>query len=238
MGIEQPLLLDLPAEWAGERVILRRWRDEHAEALFTAIMASKEHIAQWLPWAAHYQAVDDARVFIRRHSGHWALHKHIGLGIFHRADQALLGSAEPATDGRSRESKPNKGGAGGTAPVYDEARRQLLIFVQDLARELNDSASLRSSTSRLANLHHKSGLALEDFIAHLYAARAITQERTAAIRTPAAKAAGTWQKNKMGDCCAVLEDQLGRRAREAGGCATYPWRPPGVAAAGWVCVSA
>ncbi len=87
--------------------------------------------------------------------------------------------------------------------------------MQVLARELNDSASLRSSTSRLANLHHKSGLALEDFIEHLYAARAITQERTAAIRTPAATAAGTWQKNKMGYFFAVLADQLGRRAREA-----------------------
>ena len=92
MGIEQSILLDLPAEWRGERVVLRRWRDEHAEAFFTAIMASKEHIAQWLPWAAHYQAVDDARAFIRRNSGHWSLHMHIGLGIFHRTDEALLGS--------------------------------------------------------------------------------------------------------------------------------------------------
>ncbi len=122
---------------------------------------------------------------------------------------------EPVPDGQARESKPNKGEAGGTAPVYDEARRQLLIFVQDLARELNDSASLRSSTSRLANLHHKSRLAMEDFIEHLYAARAITQERTAAIRTPAAKAAGTWQKNKMGYFFAVLEDQLGLRVQDA-----------------------
>ncbi len=118
---------------------------------------------------------------------------------------------ESTTNGHRRESEHNKGGAGGADPVYDEARQQLLIFVQDLARELNDSASLRSSTSRLANLHHKSGLGLEDFIEHLYAARAITQERTAAIRTPAAKAAGTWQKNKMGYFFAVLEDQLGLR---------------------------
>lgn len=57
---------------------------------------------------------------------------------------------------------------------------------------------------------------MEDVIAHRSAARAITHERTAAIRTPAAKAAGTWRKNTMGDCFAVLEDQLGRRVREAG----------------------
>ncbi len=37
---------------------------------------------------------------------------------------------------------------------------------------------------------------------------------TAAIRTPAAPATGTWQQNTMGYCFAVLEDQLGRRAPE------------------------
>lgn len=92
MGIEQPIFLDLPAEWAGERVVLRSWRDEHAAALFAVLMASKEHLAPWFPWAAHYHALDDARAFIRRQSGHWSLHKHIGLGLFRRTDQAFLGS--------------------------------------------------------------------------------------------------------------------------------------------------
>ncbi len=122
---------------------------------------------------------------------------------------------EPTTNEHPPESEHSKGGGGDVAPVYDEARQQLLFFVQDLARELNDSASLRSSTSRLANLHHQSGLALENFIEHLYAARAITQERTAAIRTPAATATGTWQKNKMAYFFAVLENQLGLRAPAA-----------------------
>ncbi len=39
---------------------------------------------------------------------------------------------------------------------------------------------------------------------------------TAAIQTLAAKAAGTWQKNKMGYFFAVLADQLGLRAPDAG----------------------
>lgn len=98
--------------------------------------------------------------------------------------------------------------------MYDEARRQLLIFVQDLAREFNDEASLRSSTSRLANLYHQSGLPLDDFIEHLYAARSVTQERSAAIRTPAGAGTERWKKNKMRYFFAVLADQLG--LREAG----------------------
>ncbi len=120
------------------------------------------------------------------------------------------------------ESGQNQRGGDASTPVYDEARRQLLIFVQDLARELNDGAPLRSSTSRLANLYHRSGLAMEDFIEHLYAARAVTQERSAAIRTPAGDGTEQWKKNKMSYFFAVLEDQLGVREQPE-----YPALPGG-----------
>jgi len=122
----------------------------------------------------------------------------------------------PTTTTLDGQTAHNKGGAGDTPPIYDNTRRQLLIFVQDLARELNDTASLRSSTSRLANLYHKSGLAMEDFIEHLYAARAVTQERSASIRGQTGDGAEGWKKNKMGYFFAVLEDQLGLREQIVG----------------------
>ena len=127
-----------------------------------------------------------------------------------------LPTPAPATNGSAAESGHSPRGTGNAAPVYDEARRQLLIFVQDLAREFNDEASLRSSTSRLANLYHQSGLPLDDFIEHLYAARSVTQERSAAIRTPAGAGTERWKKNKMRYFFAVLADQLGLRAAGAG----------------------
>ena len=98
-----------------------------------------------------------------------------------------------------------------------EARRQRRIVVQDLARGFNDAAALRSSPARLANLYHQSGLPLDDCIARRYAARSVTQERAAAIRTPAGAGAARWQKNTMRSCCAVRADQRGRRAAGAGG---------------------
>ena len=88
--------------------------------------------------------------------------------------------------------------------------------MEDLARELNDVASLRSSTSRLANLYRRSVLPMEDFIEHLYAARATTQERTGAIRAPVADGGDGWKKHKMGYFFAVLEDRLGLRERTVG----------------------
>ena len=59
--------------------------------LFDAVMESQAHIRQWLPWADLYHTVDDAVEFVRRQSGHWALHGHVGMAIFSRADGAYLG---------------------------------------------------------------------------------------------------------------------------------------------------
>ncbi len=95
--------------------------------------------------------------------------------------------------------------------VDDEIREQLLHFVEDFAREFNDAAPLRSSTSRLANLYQRAESPMAEFIDQLYAARSITKERTAAIRTATEDTAPGSQKNKMGYFFAVLEDRLGLR---------------------------
>lgn len=92
MGIDKPYLLNVPEEWTGERIVLRQWRDADAQTLYDAIMASKDHIARWLPWPQYYHSIEDAWQFIRGNSGHWSLHKHIGTGIWRREDGALLGS--------------------------------------------------------------------------------------------------------------------------------------------------
>jgi RimJ/RimL family protein N-acetyltransferase len=91
MGIERPLLIDIPAEWVGPRIVLRRYREEDARLLFDAVMESQVHLRQWLPWADAYHTVDDAVEFVRRQSGHWAASGHIAMAIFSRADGRYLG---------------------------------------------------------------------------------------------------------------------------------------------------
>lgn len=92
MGIEQPFLIDIPDTWDGPRVSLRRYRDDDARLLFDAVMESQASIRQWLPWADAYHSIDDAVEFVRRQSGHWALHGHIGIAIFARTDGTYLGA--------------------------------------------------------------------------------------------------------------------------------------------------
>ena len=91
---------------------------------------------------------------------------------------------------------------------YDQARLAILPYAEDLARELGDQAPLTSTTTRLTNLYRGSGLALDAFLDLLITARAITQERTAAIRTP--RPDGPGPKPKMAYWFTVLEDLIGQ----------------------------
>ena len=90
---------------------------------------------------------------------------------------------EPQHRNSLAASHPGEDAALNAPVINDTARESLSIFAQDLAREFNDAASLRSTTSRLVNLYHQADLPMEDFIGHLYAARSVTKERSAVIRT-------------------------------------------------------
>ncbi len=135
-------------------------------------------------------------------------------------DQTIVGGAgELEQSGglhRATKNATDKGKRPDTTFAESEARQHLLAFVQDFGREFNDAASLRSSTSRMANLYHNAHIPMDEFIAHLYAARATTQERTSAIRATAATPDAEWRKNKMGYFFSVLESRLGLREQPEG----------------------
>ena len=102
--------------------------------------------------------------------------------------------------------------ANDAAPPTDETRARFLRFAEDLARELHDAAPLRATVSRLVNTYRRSGLSYDEFQDQMYAARATTQERSAAIRAPAAGTrVGSGRKNKMAYFFAVLENRVGVR---------------------------
>jgi hypothetical protein len=97
---------------------------------------------------------------------------------------------------------------------YDQARLAILPYAEDLARELGDQAPLTSTTTRLTNLYRSSGLELDTFLDLLIAARGITHERTAAIRTP--RPDGPGPKPKMAYWFTVLEDLIGQAQAATG----------------------
>ena len=97
-------------------------------------------------------------------------------------------------------------------PSYDDNRQQILSYLEDFARELNDQAPLKSSVTRAYRLYQRTGKPIAVFIDALYQARAITKERSAAIQMRAESGGVRSPKNKTAYFFSVLEDVLGLKA--------------------------
>jgi hypothetical protein len=83
-------------------------------------------------------------------------------------------------------------------------------YVEDLAREFNDEATLAVSVSRAVNLYERAGIDLNGFIEALMAARASTKLHSADIQKQSSRSGGFGlTKNRMAYFFAVLEDTLG-----------------------------
>jgi RimJ/RimL family protein N-acetyltransferase len=75
----------------GERVLVRPYRVEDAEALREAVEESREHIRAWLPFADAHQTIEETRDWITHRVADWLLREDLGTGIFLREDDAFLG---------------------------------------------------------------------------------------------------------------------------------------------------
>lgn len=86
-----PILLPIPEELIGPRVIVRPFRPDDAEPFYAAVLESREHLAPFLPWVHLYTCVDDARVFMAQSQANWILRKDFNGGIFERETGRFLG---------------------------------------------------------------------------------------------------------------------------------------------------
>jgi len=121
-----------------------------------------------------------------------------------RSQQASTGIEAVGTVLKRGRGRPPK-------VAYDEDRAQIMAYIQDFAREMGDTAPLKSSVTRAYNLYKASGKPIGTFIDALYQARAKTKERSAAIRSTGDRTQPYAPKAKMAYYFAVLEDQLGLR---------------------------
>jgi ribosomal-protein-serine acetyltransferase len=81
---------ELPDYLETDRLVLRTWQPEDAEALELAITASLEHLLPWMPWAASEPlAVDDRRTLIRGWEEARQEGRDLVLGVF--LDGAVVG---------------------------------------------------------------------------------------------------------------------------------------------------
>lgn len=86
-----PTLIVLPAELRGPRIVVRPYQADDAEAVFTAIDESRDHLRPWMPWVDHHGTVDDTRDYCIRSAAKWMLRSDLPLGIFTIEDGRYLG---------------------------------------------------------------------------------------------------------------------------------------------------
>jgi RimJ/RimL family protein N-acetyltransferase len=74
----------LPARIETERLVLRTWTPEDAEALGTAITESIEHLRPWMPWIAHEPvSLEDRTKLITEWDAKWRAGEDAVYGVFH-----------------------------------------------------------------------------------------------------------------------------------------------------------
>jgi ribosomal-protein-serine acetyltransferase len=87
-------LIPLFEELRGQKVVVRPYRLEDAEALFEAVVESRQHIWPWLPWGDSHQTVDDSRDFILRSQAKWLLREEdLTVGVFDAGSGRYLGGS-------------------------------------------------------------------------------------------------------------------------------------------------
>ncbi len=125
------------------------------------------------------------------------------------SDQAARPATEPTTVGETLKRR-------GRSPASAEDREVIVAYLADFAREMNDQAPLRASTTRALNLLTRSGLPRNVFLQKLYEARSLTTEHSASIQKTTTRNGSTFPvKAKMAYFFAVLEDLCGLKDDQA-----------------------
>jgi ribosomal-protein-serine acetyltransferase len=89
--IKYHTLVPLFEELRGERVLVRPYRADDAEALKEAVDESREHIRPWLPFADEHQTVEESRDWIIRTQAQWLLREALGCSVWEIVSNRYLG---------------------------------------------------------------------------------------------------------------------------------------------------
>lgn len=89
----QPLLIELPEQLVGRRVIVRPWAEADTRPLWDAIDDSREHLEAWMPWVDRYHNPDDALAYTRRARAHWLTRDDLPVAVVERATGRIVGGS-------------------------------------------------------------------------------------------------------------------------------------------------
>lgn len=120
-----------------------------------------------------------------------------------RNDLSPQQTVEQQTDQQERDLSNSSNDP--SLSMSKEETERIAWVIRDVSRELGDTAPVKSSATRAANLYARSGLELEEFLDLVQAARVRTKRYTASIKTERNEQG---VKPKMSYLFAVLEDLM------------------------------
>lgn len=91
--LEYRTLIEVADTLIGERVLVRAYRTDDAEALFAALNESREYLYPWFPFfhKGHYELAETRDLLVRWQAS-WLLRENFFLGIFLKTSGQFLGS--------------------------------------------------------------------------------------------------------------------------------------------------
>ena len=93
IGIEKPILLDLPDSFETERLLIRAPHVGDGKPMNEALVESIDSLKRWLPmpWTQNIQTVAETEELVRRWVGKWMLREDLRLGLFRKTDSFYVG---------------------------------------------------------------------------------------------------------------------------------------------------
>ncbi len=93
VGIEKPILLDLPESFETDRLLIRPHKAGDGQAVNAALVESIHNLQQWLPmpWTQNVQTVAETEELIRRWVIMWITREDIRFGLYRKSDGLYVG---------------------------------------------------------------------------------------------------------------------------------------------------
>lgn len=88
---KDPILLDLPEELSGERVLLRPYRAGDGMALWEAVEESRKQLQPWRPWENSDVSPDETEAYVRQEVAKWILREYLSMSLWEKETGKYLG---------------------------------------------------------------------------------------------------------------------------------------------------
>jgi len=94
LPVPNPLLLDLPQQLVGPRVVARAYQDGDGETIALAIAESRKRLlAADMPWVKEWDAPEHGPIYVRRCQAKWASREDLFFGLWDRSSGLYVGSS-------------------------------------------------------------------------------------------------------------------------------------------------